>query len=287
MERFLEWLTAPLSRTFKFVAMPVMALVLVVIFVFLGFPYEVLADRIVRSAELQTGATIRYASIAPRITVGGPGFRFREVDVITPSGKRYSADPVSVRPAWSLGWLTGRPAVRADLKSEHGQLAGVATVGRSLGWSGDIRDLDLSLLPIRVGSDVDLEGRADIRADIALNDGRPEGEIEFEARDGELSHSAIPIPIEFDTGEGRLTLGGERLVRVEVLKLEGPLVAVQLSGEIGLSDQPGREPIDASLDLTVREAGLQQMARNLGLELDAQGHARLEIGGTLSAPAIE
>jgi len=288
MERLLEWLTAPLSRTFKVVVMPIMAFVLIVAFVFLGFPYEVVADRVLRSAELQTGATIRYASITPRITIGGPGFRLRQVDAITPGGEHYSVDRVSVRPAWSLGWLTGSGALRVDLTSEHGQLDGVATIGRSLGWSGDMRDVDLAIVPIRVGSnDVDLEGRADVRADLMLRDGRPEGEVEFQARDGELAYAALPIPIEFDTGEGRLTLGGEQWLRVETLKLEGPLVAVLLRGEIGRSDPPGREPLDASLDITVREAGLQQMARNMGLQLDAQGRATLEIGGTLSAPEIE
>ena len=86
MERFLEWLTAPLSSGFKFVAMPVIAFVLIVFFVFLGFPYDVVADRIIDTAERQTGATIRYGSVSPRITIGGPGFLFRQLDVILPDG---------------------------------------------------------------------------------------------------------------------------------------------------------------------------------------------------------
>jgi type II secretion system protein N len=284
MERLLEWLTAPLSRGFKFVVMPVLAFALIAFFVFLGFPYDVVADRIIDVAEQQTGATIRYASLAPRITIGGPGFRFREVDVILPDGKRYSADPVSVRPAWSLGWLKGEVAVRADLASEHGDVAGVATLGRAVGWDGTITGLDLSVIPIRIGDEVALEGRADIQARVVVRDDGPEGEIDIQARDGEFSHTAVPIPVEFDTLEGHVVLGGDKLALIERLDLEGPLLAVLLSGDVGRAAVAGQEPLDIAIDITVREAGLQQMARNLGLPLDDQGRARLDVGGTLSTP---
>ena len=60
-----------------------------------------------------------------------------------------------------------------------------------------------------------------------------------------------------------------------------------LSGEVGRADVSGQEPLDISIDLTVREAGLQQMARNLGLDLDAQGRAQLAIGGTLTIPELQ
>lgn len=286
MERILEWLTAPLSSSFKYVVMPVLAFVLVLVFVFLGFPYDVVADRVIETAERQTGATIRYGSLSPRLTVGGPGFRFRQLDVILPGGQRFSADPVSLRPAWSLGWFTGEAALRTDVISEHGDFAGVLTLGRAQGWDGTIRELDLSVIPVRVGEDVDIEGRADIQARVIVRDGAAEGEIEIEARDGEFVHSALPIPIEFDTLDGRVVLGGDKLALIERIELEGPLLAVLLSGDVGRSDVAGREPLDIAIDVTVLEAGLQQMARNMGLDLDPQGRARLAIGGTLTMPEL-
>ena len=116
-----------------------------------------------------------------------------------------------MRPAWSFGWFTGEAAVRADLSSEHGDLAGVITLGRAYGWDGTISELDLSALPLGLGDDISLEGRADIQARVIVRDDGPEGEIDIQARDGEFAHTAIPIPVEFDSGEGRIVMGGDKL----------------------------------------------------------------------------
>ena len=287
MEALLDLLTRPLSRGFKFVLMPILAFILIVLFVFLGFPYEVVADRAIQAVEVQTGATIRYGEVNPRLTIGGPGFQFREVDVILPDGTRYAVDPLRVRPAWSMGWLTGEPTLFTQLKSEHGDVLGELTLGGAFGWDGTVSNLDLSAVPINVGETIDLVGRADIDAQVIVRDGHPEGEIVFDALDGEIGHPAIPIPVEFDTAEGRIVLGGDHLAEIESLELIGPLLQVQVSGEIGHAANPGTEPLDISVDLTIREAGLLQMVRSMGLQLDPQGRAQLEIGGTLLAPELQ
>ena len=294
MDSLLDWLTRPLSRGFKFVLMPILAFILILFFVFLGFPYDVVADRAIDTVQRQTGATIRYADLSPRVTVGGPGFKFRRVEIILPDGSRYSIDPLRVRPAWSLGWFTGEPALQADLLSEHGDVSGVLTLGRAFGWDGKVTNLDLTAVAIMLGDEIDLEGRADIDARVIVRDGRPKGEINLEGRNGEFGHPAIPFPIEFTQAEGRVLLGEGKLAVIETLHLVGPLAEVVVSGEIGQASsrgarsggESGNAPLDILIELTIREAGLRQMARNLGLNLDSEGRARLEIGGTLSSPEM-
>ncbi len=287
LDRILEWLTAPLPRTVRYVVLPIAAFGLIVVFVFLGFPYDVLADRAVSALERQTGAVIRYGEVEPRLTVGGPGFRFHQVDVRLESGERYSADPVSVRPAWSLGWLTGRPQLRAFLKSDHGSLAGFVTVGRSFGWDGRIVNLDLGVLPFAVmGQEVDLSGLADIDADVVYEDGIATGEVDLKARQGELVWPTVPMPIEFDTIEGRLLLGGDALAQVEVLELAGPIFAAEIVGVVGHAERPTLAPLDVQIGIDVVEPGMRQMAMQFGVPLDSDGRAEFDVGGTVSQPEL-
>jgi type II secretion system protein N len=287
MDRILEWLTAPLPRAVRYVVLPIVAVCLVVVFIFLGFPYDVLADRAVNALERQTGAVIRYGEVEPRLTVGGPGFRFHRVDVQLADGQRYQADPVSVRPAWSTSWLTGSPQLRAFMISDHGSLAGFVTVGRSYGWDGRIVDLDLAILPIAVmGQEVVVEGRADIEADVVYTDGAATGELALKARTGEVVWPTLPMPIEFETIEGSVVLGDDALARVDSLVLEGPIFAGSLRGSIGRADQPTRAPLDIAIGVDVREPGMRQMAKQFGLPLDAEGHADFDIGGTLAQPEL-
>lgn len=287
MDRLLEWLTAPLPRVVRLVVLPVLGFWLVLLFVFLGFPYDVLADRAIGALERGTGAVIRYGEVEPRLTIGGPGFRFHEVDVRTSDGRRYRVDPLSVRPAWSTSWLGGSPHLRTFLVSDQGSLAGFVTLGRTLGWDGRIVDLDLAALPLGdVAQGVRVSGRADVDADLRITDGVAEGEIELAARSGEVLHPMIPLPIEFEKVAGRLTLGGDALARIESFTLDGPLFGATASGTIGQADDPMRAPVDLAIGLDVREPGMRSMARNLGLELDSNGHADLDVSGTVARPEI-
>jgi len=286
LDRILEWLTAPLPRFVRLVVLPATGLLLVTVFVFLGFPYEVLADRALAVVEAQTGAIIRYAEVEPRLTVGGPGFRLHQVDVRLSDGTRYSADPVSVRPAWSTGWLTGNPMLRAFVVSEHGSLAGFVTVGRSYAWDGRIIDLDLSAIPLRGLGDVEISGRADVEANIRYADGAAEGEIELAARSGDIVYPAMPMPIEFETVNGSVSLGGDHLARVDSLTLDGPLFGASVRGTVGHARGRGSERIDATIGIDVREPGMRSLIKGFGLVLDSEGHADLSLGGTLSKPQL-
>ncbi len=286
LDRILEWLTAPFSRTARLVVLPIVGLMLVTTFVFLGFPYEVLADRAVNALERQTGAMIRYGEVEPRL-IPAPGFRFHQVDVRTADGRRYQADPVSVRPAWSLGWLTGEPQIRAYMVSDHGSLAGFVTVGRGVyAWDGRIVDLDLAALPLPADQRIELTGRADIDADVRWDDGAAEGEIELTARQGEVVHSMVPMPIEFESVTGRIELGGEALARIDSFALEGPLFGAAVSGSIGQAADPTKAPLDLQIGIDVREPGMRSMAKQFGLTLDEDGHADLDVSGTVSKPRL-
>lgn len=288
LDRLLEWLTAPLPRAARLFFIPLIGLALVLVFVFLGFPYDVVADRAVDEVEARTGAIIQYGEVEPRLTVGGPGFRFNEVVVRLPDGRRFQIDPISVRPAWSTSWFTGSPQLRAFVASDHGNLAGFLTVGRSFGWNGRIVALDLALLPIRAGfTRVDVSGRADIDADVRYEGGLAEGEIDFTAHAGEVVHPMLPMPIEFETLIGHVVLGGDHLARIESLTMEGPLFAGDVEGTVGHAAMPGEQPLGFSIGIEIREPGMRGMVQNFGLNLDKEGHADLRIGGTLTNPEIQ
>ncbi len=283
LDRILEWLTAPLSRTVRAV-LPLVFVALVALFVFLGFPYDVLADRAIDVVERRTGAVIRYGEVEPRLAPA-PGFRFHQVDVRMPDGTRYQADPVSIRPAWSLGWLMGEPQLRAYMLSDHGSVAGFVTVGSALGWSGRIVDLDLAALPLD-DTGVDLSGRADIDADVRYADGVAEGHIDLEARQGDVTHEMAPMPIEFDTIEGKIELGGDTLARIETFTLDGPLFGASVTGTVGESADPMGAPLDLSIGIEVREPGMRSMVKQFGMQLDRDGKADIAVGGTVAKPRL-
>lgn len=284
-DRLLEWLTAPLSRTMRLVVLPVVGFVLVVTFVFLGFPYDVLADRAVGLLERETGAVIRYGDVEPRL-VPAPGFRFHEVDIRLEDGRRFQADPVSIRPAWSFGWLAGEPQMRAYLLSDHGSLAGFVTLGAAYGWNGRIVDLDLAVIPMEAAGGVELSGRADVDADVRFADGVAEGMIELEARQGDVLHPMVPMPIEFETVEGRVELGGEALARIDTFTLAGPLFGASISGAVEQADDPMSAPLDLAIAIEVREPGMRSMAQQFGMQLDGDGKAAFDVGGTVSRPRL-
>jgi type II secretion system protein N len=266
----------------RLVVLPLTFLTLVVVFIFLGFPYDVLADRAIGLVERQTGAVIRYGEVEPRLAPA-PGFRFHRVDVRMPDGARYQADPVSIRPAWSFGWLLGEPQLRAYMLSDHGSLAGFVTLGSAWGWDGRIVDLDLAALPLRE-TGVTLTGRADIEADVRYADGVAEGEIDLEARQGDIVHEMTPMPVEFDTIEGRVELGGEHLARIDTFTLDGPLFGASVTGTVGQAADPAQAPLDLSIGIEVREPGMRSMVRQFGMQLDRDGKAGIDVGGTVSKP---
>ena len=78
-------LSGPISKPLLFVGTPIAGFVLVVFFVFLGFPYGQLAGLASARISAATGTQVHIRDLEPRVTIAGPGMTLRDVRVTTRS----------------------------------------------------------------------------------------------------------------------------------------------------------------------------------------------------------
>ena len=86
-----EILEAPIPRPLLWVGAPTLGLVLVLVFVFLGFPYSDLIPVASREIGRTTGSQVDIGKIEPKITLGGPGFTLLDVRLVG-----LARDPIAV-----------------------------------------------------------------------------------------------------------------------------------------------------------------------------------------------
>jgi len=279
-------LEGPTPRPLLLVGTPIAALVLISVFVFLGFPYDAFAPSLGHRLSAASGADVRIGGIDPRLTIGGPGIAVRNVIVLTPEGQPISIDPLRVRAAWSTSWLSGQPALHIDLVSEIGEAEGTLRFGEPLGWSGELQDLDLARLPFALPSGMEISGRADIDADLLMADGTVTGDLVFEAVDGALSHPSLPIEIDFEQFGGEVALGGENLAEIQSIVLNGQTIQAHASGTVAQSRRPGQNPLNLIVDIEVKNPGMANLMRTMGVDLDPQDRVSFRLGGSMQNPTV-
>lgn len=284
MSLFKTLLEGPIPKPLFWTLVPVSSIVLISLFVFLGFPYDALGARFAALVGDMTGSQIQIRGVSPRITIAGPGFRAKWVQVITPAQTIYEAGPVGVRPAWSTSWLSAEPALHIDLESPVGNAEGMVVIGSELGFDGELSEVDLSLIPLPEGAAVSISGKLKGDVDLFVREGTPEGSLVFSADSGSLAHDALPIAIDYDTATGDLIFGGENFVEITELALDGPIVSATAEGTVGQSRQLGSAPLDLGVDLEIKNPGLVMMIQGFGLQLDGDGRASFDISGTPSNP---
>ena len=120
--------------------------------------------------------------------------------------------------------------------------------------------------------------------DLSLTPESLTGAIHFEARDGSLSLSAIPIPLEFSTLRGDFELGGEAWLEVRELDLQGPTLSASARGSILQSQPPGEQQMDLEVQVVVENPVLRGMVQGMGVRLDDNGRATLALTGTPKNP---
>jgi type II secretion system protein N len=277
-------LEGPIPKPLFWTLVPISAVVLVSLFVFLGFPYDALGARFAQLVGDMTGSQVQIRGVSPRITVGGPGFRAKWVQVITPDQTTYEAGPVGVRPAWSTSWFSLEPALHVDLESPVGNAAGMLVIGSGFGFDGEVSEVDLGLIPIPDDAAVSISGALDGEVDVFVRDGAPEGQLKFSAASGSISHDALPLAIDFETAGGDLILGGDNFVEVVELSLDGPVVSANAEGTVGASARFGSAPLDMGVDLQIKNPGLVMMVQGFGLQLDSDGRASFDVSGTPTNP---
>jgi type II secretion system protein N len=286
MSAALNFLEAPIPRPVLWIGTPIAALFLITIFVFMGFPYDMLAGRISAELSAATGSHVLVGDIEPRITIAGPGASLRDVRITPPGQETYFIDPLRVRPAWSLSWLSAEPALQVDFESPLGAAEGTLTVANTPSWDGEISGVDIAQLPLQLPQGVSLSGVVSADADIIVTPDGPAGDIEFEANEGVVGHPSLPIDLQYERIVGDVTLGGEHFADIRDLRIDGPVLSATAGGTVSRGNRPGRELLDLAIEIEIKTPPLQQMVRGLGVPLDGNGRASFNVGGTLAQPSL-
>jgi type II secretion system protein N len=276
LPRWLRWLGPPLA-----------ALLLVGFFVFLGFPWERVRDAVARAASGATGAEVALAELRPGLSLGGPTLLARGVSVAFPGAPPWKLDEVSLRPAWSLAWLRGQPALAADVRAPQGRLAGTFRLGDEPGFDGRLEGVALARLPLGDAlPELTLDGVADADVDLTATAEGPAGSVQLSARDGSLALPGMPLALPYASLAADVELGGEAVANVSRLSLDGPMVALDGSGSVARGASLADSPLDLELRVEVREPGARPAVESLGMRVGRDGKGTLRVGGTLGAPEV-
>jgi len=215
-----------------------------------------------------------------------PGLAARGVQIVERDGTRLDLDRLGVRPALAFAWLTGNPALAMELESARGGAAGVVTFGAAPGFSGTLHDVDLEQLPQqRIGAPLRVKGRADADLDVTMREAGPEGDVEFEARDGLLTHPNLPLPMPFQKLTGEVDLGGESWAEIRKFELASPLASGHASGKIGRAAAFAAAPLNLEIELTVTGA-VQGSLRAQGVAIGNDGQIHVNVSGTPARPVV-
>jgi type II secretion system protein N len=257
-----------------------LALFLIPLFMYLRFPYDRLAEAIETRIERATGARVHLAELGPSLHLLGPGIAVTDVRVTHPDGATFSFERVKIRPAWSLSWLRGDPALYIAMRSAAGEARGTLTLGAAPRWSGDLFDLDVGRLPAAaLTPGASLTGRADASIDIALEADGPVGSVRIVAREGSLEHPELLMALPFDALRGELRLGGEHRAEILSLDLESPLVTGSLKGVVGRSPQFETAPLRLEGSFTVSPE-IRSALNAQGAQLGSSGSGKFVVTGT-------
>lgn len=282
-----RWPALPRGRRARAVALAAAYLALTAVFAAAGFPTQRLAPRVAAALEAATGARVALGRLEPGFVLLGPQLRAYDVEVVWPGGFRLRFDRARVRPAWSLSWFTGEPSLALALRSDLGEVDGTARLGAAPAFHGTVSGLALGRLPQDVlGAGVRLEGSLDADVDLRVGPQAPEGELALRARAGSLSLPSLPIGIPFERLDGDLALGGDSMLTLHSVALEGPLVALRGNGRVGQAAEVGSAPLALEVRIEAREPALRQLLAAQGIALGPDGGADLAIGGTLGEPVV-
>jgi len=279
--RFPRWLVRA--------AYPLAALALTGFFVFLGFPYDLLAARLSHELESQTRMKVRIGELSPHLGLLGPGLAASQILAGREGEGTFSVDELVIRPAWSTSWFRGAPAIHLDVASAAGAAAGVATLGREPGWQGSLAGVDVAALPIAALSSFDLTGRLDAEVDLrsaaAEEGGGLAGAVGFVLAEGSFQTPDLPIAVPFSQLRGRLDFGGDAYLRVSDVELDGPMIRGRIEGTVGHAPAPGRQPLAIDIAYEVSDPSLAPMLGSLGRR-GPDGRSVLKVTGTLAQPVI-
>jgi type II secretion system protein N len=277
---------AALPRSLLLVGVPLAGVFLVLLFIYLGFPYDKLGDRIKAETQRASAVRIDFQEVGPSLHLAGPGIEATGVRATLPDGETVRLERAMLRLAWSLAWFRGAPAVYAEIESEAGNAAGTLILGEAGGWSGDLEHVDVAKLPLSQFAHLGtLDGVLDASVDILLGERGPEGSATFETRDGSIGLADLPMPIPFETFSGELIFGDDAYVAVKRLDLEGPLLSAGVTGKVLQAASFSEAPLRLEVEIEAKPA-IRAAMRSAGVRVDRKGKAKTRITGTVAKPNV-
>lgn len=268
---------------------PVSGVLLTLFFVFLGFPYDLLALRLSDQALQSMNLRLSIGDLSPHVGPLGLGLVATDVLAAQEGRNTIAVDELILRPAWSLAWFRWAPALYIDVTSQVGSGSGTLTLGDEAGWKGELRGVQLEQLPIEMPESGEIEGLLD--ADVDLHRSIDEtgaplvGSVDFSVRDGILATSNLQLAMPFERLHGQLRLGGDSYLSFSQVKLEGPMITGMLEGEVGHGPTPEQQLLAIDIRYEVRDPGLEQILTGIGAR-DRDGVYRVSLGGTLARPVV-
>jgi type II secretion system protein N len=271
----------------KSVGIPIVV-VLILIFILLGFPWDSLARRVAAEISAASGSSVSIDTLAPALTPRGPVLRARDVVIEHPAVDRVRLLELEIAPRWSSSWFSGEPKLRVWADTELGLVDGVLELGSTSSFAGQVGQVELARLPLRLdASGIRLSGRIDADANVALApNGTLSGRVAFSSPSLVVESNKLPMAIPFTHAEGVVVILENGATQIESVTLEGDLLNGKLSGEIGLVHRSQAPPIDLSAEIRIVDATLRQLAPSAGIPMSPDGTIKLRLGGTLDAPEI-
>jgi type II secretion system protein N len=255
-------------------------------FMLLRFPYDQFADVVAAKIEHETGLRVSVGRIGPQLLSLAPGLRASDLRITRADGTVFAFDRASVRPAWSLAWLKGNPALFVRLHSDAGEAAGTLTLAEPARWSGRIDSFNLSELPVAaLGPGVSLSGSADAHVDITLGKDGPEGRIDLVAANGAIEHPALPVVLPFEQLDLDLRLGGENRAEILSLQMRSPLASGSMTGSLGKSPAFENAALRLEGSFTPSDEIRGPLAAQ-GVKIGEAGAVKFVVTGTPARPIV-
>jgi type II secretion system protein N len=260
------------------------AAALLLVFLAARFPWERLLPPLLEVARSATGADVGVGELRLGLGPTGPRVVASAVSLHWPGSEPLALDAVALRPAWSLAWLRGRPLWHVEASGPTGAWAGEVAADRV---AGELNEIDVGALPwILVGSAAPLQGRVSGTVDLTRTNGTWQGSAQLSGTPGSVDLSGLPVAIPYEQLIAQLDVSADR-VSLPQARLEGPLVTASFVGSASAGGGSfATWPIDLDVQIERIDPALGSYLGPLGIPLDAQGHTRVHVTGTLSAPFL-
>ncbi len=261
------------------------ALLLVLGFSALAFPWQRLAPAAFEALAARTGVRVAAQQLSTTFGWRGPLLRARGVVVTLPDGREIALDEARARPALSLDWLRGRPVAYVEVDAPFGRWRGALGTHRI---AGKLDQGNLAALPFGA-MQTPWSGLTSLDLGLArsANDTWA-GDIEVASENGGLTPPGLAIGVPYDHFEGRLALAEGGGARVESFEFEGPMFAASGQGALGqLQPDPALAQLDLEVELVLRDQSLRPLLVEAGLVLGPGGKTRLRVRGPPGSPQVE